>query len=162
VWQLHFQPPCPVTRPDSSATPIGNLVGSRDTVDAENSSMHAQQLKKFVVDGASTVVQLVTQVFLPHLCFHSHIYIDAISILFFYSTSGDLNEASAVTLTFTWKMLMPTHLLLLKCQTLISVSSRSVSQTENVEHYESNRGCIGTLIRHLEHKMWVFYHYEPS
>jgi len=58
--------PCPIACADYSAMPIGNLAGFHHIVDARNTNMHAQHSR----EQASTIVQLVTQVFLPHSCFH--------------------------------------------------------------------------------------------
>ena len=65
--------------------------------------MDAQQLVEFVVDDALTVVQLLTQVSLPHLYLLSPLI--HISRSDSYSLSGDL-DVSAVTLTFICKMLI--------------------------------------------------------
>jgi len=50
-----------------SATPVASLAGSHNKRDARDTGIDAQQLVEFVVDDAPTVVQLLTQVFLPHL-----------------------------------------------------------------------------------------------
>jgi len=61
------QQPCPVAPAHYSATRIGSLAGSHNKYDARDTGMDAQQLMEFVVDDAPTVVQLLTQVFLPYL-----------------------------------------------------------------------------------------------
>jgi len=65
------QRPCPVVRAHNSATPIASLAGSHNKSDARDTGMDARQLVEFVVDDAPTVVQLLIQVFLPHLYFLS-------------------------------------------------------------------------------------------
>jgi len=65
--------------------------------------MDTQQLVEFAVDDAPTVVQLLTQVFLPHLYFLSPLI--HISRRDYYSLSGDL-DMSAVVLTFICKMVI--------------------------------------------------------
>jgi len=47
--------------------PIASLAGSHNQYDAKDTGMDAQQLVEFVVDDAPIIVQLLTQVFLPHL-----------------------------------------------------------------------------------------------
>ena len=61
------QRPCPVVPAHYSATPIASLAGSHNKSDARDTGTDVQQLVEFVVDDALTVVQLLTQVFLPHL-----------------------------------------------------------------------------------------------
>jgi len=61
------QRPCPVVPAHYSATTIASLAGSHNKHDARDTGIDAQQLVEFVVDDAPTVVQLLTQVFLPHL-----------------------------------------------------------------------------------------------
>jgi len=65
--------------------------------------MYTQQLVEFVVDDALTVVQLLTQVSLPHLYLLSPLI--HISRRDYYPLSGDL-DVSAVTLTFICKMVI--------------------------------------------------------
>jgi len=70
--------------------------------------------------------------FVPPVIAHSHIHIDTIPIHFSYDISGDLDDASAMTLASTWKTLIPSHL-----NYLGSLSPHLGSQTGNREHQQS-------------------------
>jgi len=79
TWPSHFQPSAASQNSTAmSSRPwgllpnsIGSLSGSHNKVDAGKSGMDAQQLLESVVDNTPTVVQLLTQVFLPCLYFLS-------------------------------------------------------------------------------------------
>ena len=82
--------------------------------------MCAQQLIKFAVHDALTVVHLgLASTFVLPVVAHSHIHIETTPHHFPHDISGDFNNVSAMTLTVTWKMLMPSHF---NCLILFSVS----------------------------------------
>ena len=58
-------------------------------------------------------MHLVIQFFLL-VVVHSYIYIDPAPIHFPHDIFDDLDDASAITMTFTWKILIPSHLSLTK------------------------------------------------
>jgi len=82
--------------------------------------MCAQQLIKFAVHDASTVVHLgLASTFVLPVVAHSHMSIDMTPIYFPHDIFCDFNNVSPMTLTVTWKMLMPSHF---NCLILFSVS----------------------------------------
>ena len=52
----------------------------------------------------------LSSTFVPPVVAHSHIHIDTTPIHFSHDISGDLDDTSAMTLTLTWKTLIPSHL----------------------------------------------------
>jgi len=133
------QQPCPVAPAHYSITPIGSLAGSHNKPDARDTGMDTQQLVEFAVDDAPTVVQLLTQVFLPHLYFLSPLI--HISRRDYYSLSGDL-DMSAVVLTFICKMVIYSSDIALSITTL-RIADRGLGTSVTWSK------CIKMWTRHL-------------